>query len=489
MQDLNKILEDSLKEMQDLQESTAEFEKQIAIMEEHAERQVKQRCMKIERHNQNLKSQLLKEGNDKDRLLEEQEELERQIEVLEANRAANLAAVNEALSHTERLNLEIENNKLVLPDLRAQLAAKKKENSELKKALKAAEDEFAVAKGEFDKKAAEAEQIGKKHQGLLDRLFTIESDGREAEQFHKLVIQRLANILGDGPGNLDSEWQMLKDALKEEHELELQSLTEEKTLKWRFELNKLDHEILAAGHRLEAAKDRKRQADMDLGSMRQEVEELKRELEGLRLQLEAEAADEAYNPNVLDDLIRELEAMVSRKEADIRKLNGEIARLLKQIEKLEAELAELKKQSAEVRLALAWEQVLLKKAQENLANAGARKDAEEQDAADNAGRLSAVIDEKKGNIKDLQDSIAELKQLEMDVAGLRAEIDKYSKLLEQVPDPTKGTPKLGTGAKKRRTETETTTEVTEVATKGSKRSKTTTTTTTVTTSGRSSRRK
>ena len=33
----------------------AEFEKQIAIMEEHAERQVKQRCMKIERHNQTLK--------------------------------------------------------------------------------------------------------------------------------------------------------------------------------------------------------------------------------------------------------------------------------------------------------------------------------------------------------------------------------------------------------------------------------------------------
>ena len=43
-------------------------------------------------------------------------------------------------------------------------------------------------------------QIGKKHQGLVDRLYTIETDGREAEQLHKLVIQRLTNILGDGPG-------------------------------------------------------------------------------------------------------------------------------------------------------------------------------------------------------------------------------------------------------------------------------------------------
>merc|ERR1712046_468745 len=69
------------------------------------------------------------------------------------------------------------------------------------------------------------------------------------------------------------------------------------------------------------------------------------------------------------------------------------------------------------------------KAEENLKNAGVRKAAEEDEAADAAGRLSAMIDEKKGNIKDLNDSIAELKQLEMDVAGLRAEIDKYSKLL------------------------------------------------------------
>merc|ERR1712195_90041 len=90
LQDLNKILEDSLKEMQDLQESTAEFEKQIATMEEHAERQVKQRCMKIERHNQTLKTNYRTETNEKDRAQEEQEELERQLEVLEASKAANL---------------------------------------------------------------------------------------------------------------------------------------------------------------------------------------------------------------------------------------------------------------------------------------------------------------------------------------------------------------------------------------------------------------
>merc|ERR1712086_1244643 len=399
LQDLNKILEDSLKEMQDLQESTAEFEKQIAIMEEHAERQVKQRCMKIERHNQTLKTNYRTETNEKDRAQEEQEELERQLEVLEASKAANLQAMNEALQDTERLTI-------------------KNENAELKKTLKAAEDEFAVAKAEFDKRAAEAEAIGKKHQGLVDRLYTIETDGREAEQLHKLVIQRLTNILGDGPGDLDGEWQMLKDALKEEHELELQTLTEEKTLKWRFELNKLDHEIAAAGVRLEAARDRKRQADMDLGGMHQEVEELKRELESLRLQMEQEAADEAYNPNVLDDLIRELEALVARKEQDIKRTNSQIAQLLKQIEKLELELAELKKKSAEARLALAWEQVLLQKALENVKNADARKVAEEEDAADGAGKLSTVIEEKKINIKDLNDSIAELKQLEMDVAGL-----------------------------------------------------------------------
>merc|ERR1712086_564585 len=183
--------------------------------------------------------------------------------------------------------------------------------------------------------------------------------------------------------------------------------------------------------------------------MHQEVEELKRELESLRLQMGQEAADEAYNPNVLDDLIRELEALVARKEQDIKRTNSQIAQLLKQIEKLELELAELKKKSAEARLALAWEQVLLQKALENVKNADARKVAEEEDAADGAGKLSTVIEEI--NIKDLNDSIAELKQLEMDVAGLRAEIDKYTKLLESVPDPTKGsgTPK---GGKRRRTE-------------------------------------
>merc|ERR1712072_1128511 len=93
LQDLNKILEDSLKEMQDLQESTAEFEKQIAHMEEQAERQVKQRCAKIERHNQGLKTQYRAEGNDRDHLVEEKEELERQIDVAEAKRNADQIAL------------------------------------------------------------------------------------------------------------------------------------------------------------------------------------------------------------------------------------------------------------------------------------------------------------------------------------------------------------------------------------------------------------
>merc|ERR1712195_57675 len=494
LQDLNKILEDPLKEMQDLQESTAEFEKQIAIMEEHAERQVKQRCMKIERHNQTLKTNYRTETNEKDRAQEEQEELERQLEVLEASKAANLQAMNEALQDTERLTIEIENNKLAFPDLRAELAARKKENAELKKTLKAAEDEFAVAKAEFDKRAAEAEAIGKKHQGLVDRLYTIETDGREAEQLHKLVIQRLTNILGDGPGDLDGEWQMLKDALKEEHELELQTLTEEKTLKWRFELNKLEHEIVAAGQRLDDEKNRKRQAEMDLGAMNQERDELLRELESLKRQMEEEAADEAYNPNVLDDLIRELEALVRKKEEDIKRMNQSISSLQKQMDKLETELASLKKRSAEARLALAWEQVFLQKALENITNAEARKVAEEEEAADTAEGFSGVLSEKKVAIKDLNDSIAELKQLEMDVAGLRAEIDKYSKLLELVPDPTKGAVMSSGGNKpaaKRRRTTETTAvevhvEEVNVSAKSAKKAKTTTITTTKSSAKRSS---
>lgn len=59
-----QILEDSLKEMQDLQESTADFEKQIAIMEGPTETR---RCLPFAR----------------------------QIEVLEASKAANLQAMNE----------------------------------------------------------------------------------------------------------------------------------------------------------------------------------------------------------------------------------------------------------------------------------------------------------------------------------------------------------------------------------------------------------
>jgi len=494
LQDLNKILEDSLKEMQDLQESTAEFEKQIQVMEEHAERQVKQRCMKIERHNSALKTQVRTDGNDRERLVEEKEELERQIEAIEAKRNADVRAISDAVSDTERLTLEIEQQTKCFPDLRAELAARKKDNAELKKTLKAAEQEFAAAKAEFDKHAAEAEQIGKKHQGFTDRLYTLSSDGKEAMALHRLVIQRLENILGDGPGDLDSEWQMLKDALKEEHELELQTLTEEKTLKWRFELNKLEHEIVAAGQRLDDEKNRKRQAEMDLGAMNQERDELLRELESLKRQMEEEAADEAYNPNVLDDLIRELEAMVRKKEEDIKRVNKSISSLQSQMDKLEIELAALKKRSAEARLALAWEQVYLQKALENITNAEARKGAEEEEAADTAEGLSGVVSEKKVAIKDLNNSIAELKQLEMDVAGLRAEIDKYSKLLELVPDPTKGAVMSSGGnkpaAKRRRTTETTSVEVHHVeevtVAKSAKKAKTTTTTTTKASAKRSS---
>merc|ERR1712072_1441731 len=377
LQDLNKILEDSLKEMQDLQESTAEFEKQIAHMEEQAERQVKQRCAKIERHNQGLKTQYRTEGNDRDHLVEEKEELERQIDVAEAKRNADQIAIAEATSDTERLVMEIETQQSCFPDLRAELKARQKENTELRKTLKAAEVEFTLAKKEFDKKAAECEQIGKKHQSLSERLYTITSDGKAAAELHSLVIQRLENILGDGPGDLDGEWQMLKDALKEEHELELQTLTEEKTLKWRFELNKLDQEIASANVRLADARDRKQAADMDLAAMEQEKKELEDELARLKLKLEDEAADEAYNPNVLDELIKELEELVAKKQADIKRVQGEIGRLQKRIDKLQTELDNLKKLSAAARLDLAWERVYLQKALENLENAAARKGAEE----------------------------------------------------------------------------------------------------------------
>merc|ERR1711871_832300 len=172
-------------------------------------------------------------------------------------------------------------------------------------------------------------------------------------------------------------------------------------------------------------------------------------------------------------------------EADIKRVKSSISGLEKQLTKLETELAALKKKSAAARLALAWERVYLRKAEENSANADARQAAEKEDADDVAQRLNGMVKEKQANIKDLNDTITELKQLEMDVAGLRAEIDKYSTLLESVPDPGKGwTPGAVSRkqvskqvSKRRRTEAVEVIEEEEEVTKSTKKGRTTTTTT------------
>ena len=127
------------------------------------------------------------------------------------------------------------------------------QNAELRKTYKSLEGKLAGVSNDLSKKTAEAEGLGKKVAGLKDRLGQINADGREAEQRHKFVIQRLTDILSGGPGDLDGEWQMLKDALREEHELELSTLTEEKVEKWRFELNKMDNEISHSSARLDDA--------------------------------------------------------------------------------------------------------------------------------------------------------------------------------------------------------------------------------------------
>lgn len=61
--------------------------------------------------------------------------------------------------------------------------------------------------------------------------------------------------------------------------------------------------------------------------------------------------------------------------------------------------------------------------------------------------------DRKANIKELNDEIAELRQLELDIAGLRAEIDKYSQLLDKVPNPgQRGTSPTPKSHKRRRTD-------------------------------------
>jgi len=103
--------------------------------------------------------------------------------------------------------------------------------------------------------------------------------------------------------------------------------------------------------------------------------------------------------------------------------------------------------------------VLYYKALENIENADGRKGAEAGEAEDALDKLKAAVKERVGTIKQLNEEITELRQLELDIAGLRAEIDKYSLLLDIVPDPKKKSSPARTaspstqGNKRRRTET------------------------------------
>jgi len=389
----------------------------------------------------------------------EQTEKEREIDLLLAKRDSEAAKLADAEAETDQIERDIENSAQQIPDLRKQLAEKNKQNAALRKTLKSLEGTLQVTNGALVKKTADAEGLAKKVSGLKDRLGVIQGDGREAEQRHTFVVQRLKDILSGGPGDLDGEWQMLKDALREEHELELTTLTDEKTEKWRFELNKMDNEIAATDRRLNAAQARTHQVTQDLAAMEDHRDALLKELEALRLQLEEEARSEAYIPGSLDDLIKAYEELLVKKEAEAKRLRGANAQLEKAIQKLEEMLADLKEQVAEARLALAQEKVLYYKALENIENADGRKGAEAGEAEDALDKLKAAVKERVGTIKQLNEEITELRQLELDIAGLRAEIDKYSLLLDIVPDPKKKSSPARTaspstqGNKRRRTET------------------------------------
>lgn len=459
MQDLNDILESCLGEMKQLEEDTAEFEKRIAEMEAGAEAEVKKATARVDRENQKLKSEHRQEYTALDHMKAEQTEKEREIDLLLAKRDSEAAKLADAEAETDQIERDIENSAQQIPDLRKQLAEKNKQNAALRKTLKSLEGTLQVTNGALVKKTADAEGLAKKVSGLKDRLGVIQGDGREAEQRHTFVVQRLKDILSGGPGDLDGEWQMLKDALREEHELELTTLTDEKTEKWRFELNKMDNEIAATDRRLNAAQARTHQVTQDLAAMEDHRDALLKELEALRLQLEEEARSEAYIPGSLDDLIKAYEELLVKKEAEAKRLRGANAQLEKAIQKLEEMLADLKEQVAEARLALAQEKVLYYKALENIENADGRKGAEAGEAEDALDKLKAAVKERVGTIKQLNEEITELRQLELDIAGLRAEIDKYSLLLDIVPDPKKKSSPARTaspstqGNKRRRTET------------------------------------
>jgi chromosome segregation ATPase len=471
MQDLNSILESCLGEMKQLEEDTAEFEKRIAEMEAGAAAEVRRATATIDRKNQKLKDDHRRESTDLDRLKAEAADKQREIELLIAKRDSEAAKLHDAESETDAIEQDIEHAAGQIPDLRKQLAEKRKQNAEMRKELKSLEGELSEVNGKLAKKTAEAEGLGKKVNGLKDRLGSINADGREAEQRHKFVIQRLSDILSGGPGDLDGEWQMLKDALREEHELELNTLTEEKTEKWRFELNKMDNEIAAAGARLDDANVRKGQAEMDLGAMENDRDNLLKELEGLKQQLEDEAQNEVAVPGALDDLIKAYEELLAKKEAEAKRLATANAQLEKAISKLEDTLEDLKEQVAAARLELAQEKVLYYKALENIENADGRKDAENDELEDGLKKLKDAAKAREARVKELNDEIKELRQLELDIAGLRAEIDQYSNLLDDIPDPKKKSSPSVQSNKKRRTDSGAVGLVTPAATRPAKKAK------------------
>jgi len=484
LQDLNKTLESCLGDMAQLEEETKEFEKRIQEMEASAEAQVKKATITLDRKNTKLKNEHRAQTVALDHLKADQADKEREIELLMAKRDSEAAKIADAEAEYEVLQREIAQIGQQIPDLRKELAAKRKSNAELRKSLKSLEGSLSAANADLTKKTADAEALGKKVDALKDRLEVITTDGQESEQRHKLVIQRLSDLLAGGPGDLEGEWQSLKEALREEHEQELETLTQEKTEKWKFELNKMDNKIGAAMDRVKDANDRIGAARNDLHAMIADRDGLLNDLAGLRLRLEEESQNEAYLPGSLDALIKMYEDMLAKKDAECKRMAAANTALEKSNAKLEDALEELKAKVAEARLALAQEKVLYYKALENISNCDDRMEAEENDLKEILDQLRLSIEGRAVLTKELNEEIAELRQLELDIAGLRAEINKYSDLLNYVPDPKKSTPKRD--AKRRRTETTVTTTTTGAssATKKTKVTKTTTKTSTTKTSAK-----
>jgi len=434
LSELNDYLASLLPEMERLEEETRDSEAKIAQLEAAAAAEVKKATATLDRKNTKLKDDHQRDLAECDRLQVDRTEKAREIEKLMALKLEESAKLEAAEADIEMFERDIASDGKALPDLRAELAAIRKQNAELRKKQKELEAILASNQDGLRKKLDAADALAKKVGTLKDRLLGINTAGHEDEQRHKYVIESLEGIL-TGAGNIDEAYRQLKEALKTEHDDEFEDLIQEKIDKWRFELNKKDNEVNAAQQRADDANRRRQQAEADLGAMETDRDKLLEELERLRLELAAEAENVPYSAGDLDALIAQYEAMLAKRTAEIRRLEKGNSVLAADLEKLEAELARLKELVAAARLALAKQAVLYNKALENIQNCDDRAEAEDEELQDALNGLKAVVADKAGQIKDINDELQELRKMELDIAGMRAEIEEYRRLLDQLPDP------------------------------------------------------